>query len=798
MPASSRTVAVALPLPVRKEFSYSIPDGMPAPAPGARVRVPFGERVLTGIVTGGAPESERALRDVLEVLDAEPVCPAELLASAQRVAHRFFVSTGEVLKSALPARLARSRAARYELTDAGARAGAVGAERDVLEMLARGTVRRASELSAAGRTDTLRALERKGWIRVAPHQPPRVRSFESVYRLAPLDPAERDRLLARRRRGREVVAFLARVGREATGDEIRNETGAGAAILKNLVSRSILTREHRPRSLDPTAIVAGPARDFLLTGEQQSALGSIVEAVNQRRYLPALLQGVTGSGKTEVYLRAIAAALAAGRGAIWLVPEIALTPVFASELSRQFGDGAALMHSALSAGQRTEAWDRIRSGRARVVIGPRSAVFAPLPDPGLILVDEEHDSSYKQRESPRYDAREVAAIRARASRAVLLFGSATPSMEAYHAAETGRVLRLRLSARVVDRPLPQVEIVDLKHEPFRPEEKGVPLFSRPLLERLREVFRRGEQAILLQPRRGYAPILLCRDCGYDFRCDRCSVSRTVHARGRALVCHYCGSRIAAPARCPECGGGLLEPVGAGTERVAERFAEAFPGVTFGLLDRDSARRLGAENVVRDMLSGRIQCLIGTQMVAKGHDFPNVTAVGVLSADTILNFPDFRAAERTFQLVAQVAGRAGRGEKAGTVHVQTFHPKHPAIVRAADHDVDGFATAELGFRRAFFYPPYSELAEILVTSSELAKAESAAREIGEALRKSSSRIRVSGPAPAPLERLLGRWRQQILVRAGNREAILESLEKSVSERPPAGVQVATDVDPQDLM
>jgi len=798
MPATSRAVAVALPLPVRKEFTYAVPAAMPLPPPGARVRVPFGERVLTGVVTGGAPKSERSLRDVLEVLDAEPVCPPELLATAQRVAHRFFASTGEVLKSALPARLARSGAARYELTDAGAGADATGAERDVLGTLANGAVRSASELSAAGRTDTLRALERKGWIRVASPLAPRVRSFETVYRLAPLDSVERDRQVSRSRRGRQVVAFLARLGREATGAEVRDETGAGAGVLKNLVSRGVLTRTQRPRPSEAPSIASSHARDFVLTGEQQSALRSIVEAVDGRRYLPALLQGVTGSGKTEVYLRAIAAALAAGRGAIWLVPEIALTPVFASELSRKFGDGAALMHSALSAGQRAEAWDRIRSGGARVVIGPRSAVFAPISDPGLILVDEEQDSSYKQRESPRYDAREVAAIRARASRAVLLFGSATPSMEAYHAAESGRVLRLRLSARVVDRPLPQVEIVDLKREPFRPDEKGVPLFSRPLLERLREVFLRGEQAILLQPRRGYAPILLCRDCGYDFRCDRCSVSRTVHARGRTLVCHYCGSRIAAPARCPECAGGLLEPVGAGTERVAERFAEAFPGVPFALLDRDSARRYGAESVVRDMLSGRIQCLIGTQMVAKGHDFPNVTAVGVLSADTILNFPDFRAAERTFQLVAQVAGRAGRGDKPGTVHVQTFHPKHPAIARAAEHDVDGFAAAELSFRRAFFYPPYSELAEILVTSNERPKAERAAREIGEALGKSSSRIRVSGPAPAPLERLLGRWRQQILVRAENREAILESLEKSIPERPPSGAQIATDVDPQDLM
>ena len=289
-------------------------------------------------------------------------------------------------------------------------------------------------------------------------------------------------------------------------------------------------------------------------------------------------------------------------------------------------------------------------------------------------------------------------------------------MEAWHAAEAGRLERLVLPERIAGRPLPEVRIVDLRRQPARPDEKGVPLFSGALLERLEEVFARGEQAILLQPRRGFAPFLLCRECGEDFGCRRCSVSRTVHERGRRLVCHYCGERSPAPLRCPQCGGGVLEAVGAGTERVAERFAERFPGVPCAVLDRDTSRRRGGADAVVDAVrSGAVQCLIGTQMVAKGHDFPNVTAVGVLSADTLLNFPDFRAAEKTFQLLAQVAGRSGRGDARGTVHVQTFHPEHPAIRRAAVHDVDGFARAELEFRRAFFYPPFAELAAILVVS-----------------------------------------------------------------------------------
>ena len=463
---------------------------------------------------------------------------------------------------------------------------------------------------------------------------------------------------------------------------------------------------------------------------------------------------MTGSGKTEVYLRAISLALAAGRGAVWLVPEIALTPVFSRELRRQFGARAAVLHSAQSERERAREWDRVRSGEARAVIGPRSAAFAPVADPGLFVVDEEHDGSYKQRESPRYDARDVAAIRALAAGSALLFGSATPSMEAYQAARDGRLRLLRLTARVDDRPLPQVTLVDLKRERARPEEKGVPLFSAPLVARLSEVFSRGEQAILLQPRRGFAPFLLCRQCGHDFRCGRCSVSRTVHEKGRALICHYCGERVSRPIRCPDCGGAILEAIGAGTERVAERFAELFPGVSHVVLDRDSARRRGAGAVLDDVISGRASCLIGTQMVAKGHDFPGVTAVGVLSADTLLNFPDFRAAEKTFQLVAQVAGRAGRGDAPGTVHVQTFHPQHPAIRRAAGHDVDGFAAEELAFRRSFFYPPFAQLASVLISSPDREKAEGAAKGVGESLAGGGLGSPDFRPGPRPARTAAG--------------------------------------------
>ncbi len=794
----SRIVSVALPLPIRRNFSYRIPEPISVPEAGVRVRVPFGERILTGVVVGSGADDAQGLRDVLEVLDEEPVCPSDLLETAERVAQRFFTSTGEVLRSALPARLPAAGAAHYRLTERGALGKASGAEGQILELLAGGAPARVVDLAVSGRQEALRALEDRGWIRVVSGSARRPR-VEMGYAPVRVDPSERARRLGRSRRGADVLAFLEGVGRPATADEIENETGAGRAVLQDLRRRALLLAFEQPRRPDIAAVLPTSRRDVRLTPEQQAALDELTAAIGQRRYLPALLQGVTGSGKTEVYLRAIAAALEAGRAAVWLVPEIALTPVFARELSRQFGDRAAVLHSALSERERAAAWDRVRSGDARAVIGPRSAAFAPVSDPGLFVVDEEHDASYKQRESPRYDAREVVAIRARAAAAAVVFGSATPSMEAWHSAREGRLLLLPLRSRVDDRPLPDVAIVDLRREPFRADEKGVPLFSRPLLDRLRNVFSRGEQAILLQPRRGFAPRLLCRDCGFDFRCGRCSVSRTVHDRGVTLVCHYCGERSARPARCPDCGGALLEAVGAGTERVADRFAEAFPDVAYAVLDRDSARRRGgAAAVIDDVLTGRVSCLIGTQMVAKGHDFPNVTAVGVLSADTLLNFPDFRSAEKTFQLVAQVAGRAGRGDRPGTVHVQTFHPQHPAIRRAAAHDVDGFAGDELAFRRAFFYPPFCEMAQILVSSADRDRAEAAAARIGVDARRGPTGVRLSGPAPAPLERLQGRWRFQILLRAADRKALLAALEACVPERAPAGTQIATDVDPQDLM
>jgi primosomal protein N' (replication factor Y) len=796
-----KVVSVALGIPLRKTFSYLVPPEWESAArPGARVLVPFAERVLSGVIVCEEEPGNRELRAIAEVLEEAPSVSPELLESTRRLAERFFAPWGEMLRAALPARLASPERARYEITSAGAAALSFVEEGDrgLLETLLRkGRATRRDLLPAGATGDRLRELESRGFVRPVGAARGRRPRMERTYAPVNLDADSRAVAAGRSRKAGEALAWLNSLGRGVTAEEARC-AGFSAAVWKRLVEAGAVSVSEQQRRTPWPGLSGAPSTGWTLTGSQSEAVDRVTHAVRSRRFTPILLHGVTGSGKTEVYLRAIAAALADGRGAVWLVPEIALTPVFARSLAARFGDEAVVLHSSLSEGERSAGWAALREGRARVVIGPRSAVFAPLPDIGLFVVDEEHDSSYKQEESPRYDARDAAAVRAQAFGAAVILGSATPSLESEHAAREGRIERLRLPERVERRPLPEVVVVDLKDEPAIPQEKGHPLFSRALVSRLAETFSRGEQAILLVARRGYAPFLLCRMCGESFRCEACSVSRVVHRRDRALVCHYCGRRRPIPRCCETCGGQILEPIGAGTERAAERFAELFPGVAYAVLDADTARRRGgAAGVVAAMELGSVRALIGTQMVAKGHHFENVTALGILSADTLLNFPDFRSGEKTFQLIAQAAGRAGRGDRPGTVHVQTFRPQDPAIVAGARQDSDFFADRELVFRRTFFYPPFSELAAVEISSPDRERARDLSRVFAESLARQPDVV-VSEAAPAPLERLRGKWRFQVVLRSRSRRAILAALGSTVPETPPSGIHVAANVDPRNLM
>jgi primosomal protein N' (replication factor Y) len=521
-----------------------------------------------------------------------------------------------------------------------------------------------------------------------------------------------------------------------------------------------------------------------------------VSTLEKDEFQAFLLEGVTGSGKTEVYLRLVAAAAARGLQAIVLVPEIALTPALAGQLARNFGERVAVLHSSMAEGERLAAWQSARHGNVDVVAGPRSALWAPLPRLGVVVVDEEQDASYKQEEEPRYHARDLALTLGQRCRIPVVLASATASLEILALAAQGRVEILDLPERVAGGRLPQVEIVDLRGEPPEPGEHGQRFLSRRLRELLEQTAARGEQAILLVNRRGWAPVLLCRECGHQATCRDCSIPLTVHRRQRALMCHYCGFRREIPEACQRCGGEVLDHVGAGTEKIATRVRELLPNAAVDILDRDTARSPAQLLATLERFSaGETQVLVGTQMVSKGHHFPAVTLTGVINADNLLGFPDFRGAERTFHMLTQVAGRAGRGERLGTVVIQTYHPDHYALRAALTHDVRGFAEEELRYRKAFRYPPATRLALVRFESANESAAVAAAQAAARAVEPVPAGMRLVGPAPAPLVRLRGKWRVQLLLLAPARPPLRDALAAITALPIPRTVHRVIDVDPQ---
>lgn len=541
---------------------------------------------------------------------------------------------------------------------------------------------------------------------------------------------------------------------------------------------------------------AGPP----LTPPQAQAFSVLAAALSRGGYAPFLLFGATGSGKTEVYFRAAREALDRGRSVLYLVPEIGLTPLLLAQVERRFPGAAALLHSGLTRRERHATWESVRQGHKRLVVGTRSAVFAPLADLGLIVVDEEQDGSYKQEEMPRYNGRDMAIVRGRATGAVVLLGSATPSLESFQHARSARYRLLRLGGRVLERPLPSVRMVDMRLEYERAGE--ITPLSVDLVLALRACVERGEQALVLRNRRGWAAALLCPTCGDRVTCSRCSIAMTWHRKAGRLRCHYCMAEERFPESCPSCGALQLEPVGEGTEKIEEQIQEAVPAATVERMDRDTLRKQGAHATLLGRFArGEIDVLVGTQMIAKGHDFPAVTLVGVLSADQTLGMPDFRAGERTFQLLTQVAGRAGRGERPGTVVIQAFDPEHPLLRQAATQDYEAFFDREIRYRRALAYPPLSALVKIVVADKEEYNARHWATLVGEALRREGGeRLRIGGPGPAPIERLKGRWRHQILVRTVGRRHLIAAVDRALeaTEGKVPRRAIAVDVDPYSML
>ncbi|MEM7352310.1 MAG: primosomal protein N' [Acidobacteriota bacterium] len=797
---------VAVPAPL-DALTYSVPAALSGVAPGSRVKVPLGQRTLVGVVLAlrDEPPEGFATRDLLEALDVEPVLDHEMLDLARFVANYYMAPIGEAVRAMIPGDLPPWGNRRVSLTDAGAIAPPKSPpEARLVEILLAQPRARLAEIQKQFEFPDLAGLisrlQKRG--RVSVEEPDR-RGTRYV-KAVELRPGELEDQLAacgRSPLGRAVVEYLRALGRPATLREITSAVDCGVGVVRRLTSLGLLREFTQPERLSLARHRLGEGQQdapLILRPDQQQAVDCLVEGLQSARYTPFLLRGVTGSGKTEVYLRAADECLRLGRSVILMVPEIALVPALASACRRRFGSKLAILHSNLGASERQQEWERLRRGEARVVLGPRSALLSPIDAPGLIVIDEEHESSYKQDKVPRYNGRDLALVRARNHNATVLLVSATPSLESRHNRELGKLGGLELTQRVGHGQLPEGILVDLRQEKVRLR-PGEVHFSERLKDEIREAITGGDQVILLRNRRGYSPVLLCRACGENFLCEDCGLPLTYHRREGRLICHYCDHNQPVPTICPECSQAALEPIGAGTERVEEQFRELFPEVSVDVLDADATRRAGGAAAVLERFSnGHTQVLIGTQMVAKGHHFPRVSLAAVLFADTYLAFPDFRAVERTYAMLTQLAGRAGRGEQPGKVVIQTYHPHHYAIRAALENDDALFVGEEMRFRRAFHYPPFSRMIQLLAQHKQRQRVETGLRETARHLlaHPLAADIRITGPALAPLERLRGKWRFQLLLRGSSGTRLRRLVSEVLTQHPNQDLTV--DVDPYDLM
>ncbi len=802
---------VAVPVPLDAHYTYRI-DPLHPPPLGGRVIVPFRSEKLIGIVTrlhDDPPPVEA--KAVERVLDDESVLSPELLDLARWISQYYLSPLGEVLRTMLPLVAEVRKQWLYRIAQAGERALADGAEQGTSRRTRKSPQEQAAEYAAlnylvggepAKRATLMRAtgasreliegMVRKKWMTREAIAAPR--DARRLQRIAVL--IEGARLPKLNDNQQALMAALAGAGGALAVDALRS-LPVPATTLGTLVRRELVRIEERLLAFHMSGMRTAT---FALDHQQQHALDAICGQLEAGGFQANLLYGVTGSGKTAVYIAAMKRALELDRSAILLVPEIGLTPATAAHLHAAFADEVAMLHSGLTPEERAEQWHRIRNGDARIIVGTRSAIFAPAVRLGLILVDEEHDSSYKQEENPRYHARDVAVMRAKLSGAPVVLGSATPSLESWHNAERGRYTLIEMPERVSQRPLPEVELIDMRQEFQQTGQEQ--LFSRRLVEETEAALARGEQAIVLLNRRGFSFVAMCRACGERLECENCAIALTHHKPvasddaqaggvanpGQRLECHYCGYRRTVPKACPKCGSEHLYFLGAGSQQGEQRLQEIFPHARIGRMDRDTVRsRHDMERLLTRLHSGEINLLVGTQMIAKGHDIHGVTLVGVVGADHALGMPDFRAAERVFQLLAQVSGRAGRGTLPGRVVVQTYHPEHYAIQCAQAHDFRGFTTKELKYRKWMHYPPYGVLANILVRSERMEEAAGWAAAMGRWFQSAElPGIRVLGPATAPIAKIKRVYRFHILIKAERREALSRALRAARSYADEAGI------------
>jgi primosomal protein N' (replication factor Y) len=811
---------IALPVPLDMVFTYRVPAEA-TPAVGGRVLVPFRQQRLTGIVVELHDRTPSLnTKAILSVLDVAPVFDEQLLRLGRWIADYYLAPLGEVFRTMLPLNAEFKRAVAYRITNEGRLAlhlaGMSGsparsrrtpeeqaAEFRVLDYLAaleaapgeavqvrEETLRSATRISKA----VLSGMVRKKWL--AREDVSTVRDATRTIKLAVLKSPD-GKLNDNQR---EIVETIAAAGGKLPVETL-NALNVPRTTLGTLVKRGLIEIAEEAAAFAVSRSKPRPSVEFDFSAAQKNALTRIREAADARRFSGVLLHGVTGSGKTAVYLGAMRAVLEAGRSAILLVPEIGLTPAVAADLHQIFGDEVAILHSALSDKERAQQWHRIKSGDARMVVGTRSAVFAPVSDLALLIVDEEHDSSYKQEETPRYHARDVAVVRAKMAHAVVVLGSATPSLESYFNAKKNKYALVELPDRVEQRPLPEVEIVDMRQE-FQ-DTGHEQVISRKLAAEIQERFERQEQVMVLLNRRGYSSVVLCRTCGKTLQCRNCAISMTHHKREHKMVCHYCGFTAPVPTTCAECGSEYVYFLGTGSEKLEELLHGMFPQARIARLDRDTVRgHEDFERTLNALSEGELDLLVGTQMIAKGHDIHGVTLVGVVGADSALGLPDFRAAERTFQLLTQVAGRAGRGQTPGKVILQTYFQDHYAVQYAARHDFTGFYEKELRFRSWMHYPPYSALANVLIRSDRLDDALQWSGTLGRWFDQNRHEgVRVLGPAAAPIMRLKRDYRYHFVLKSPSRQKLNATLRAmltySTSQKIPR-TQVIVDVDALWLM
>jgi primosomal protein N' (replication factor Y) (superfamily II helicase) len=804
--AMKEIVEVAVGLPVFKTFHYRIPEKMRDSLQiGMRVLIPFKGRKVTGfsidLLEQPPKEVEEKLREVEDLLDEAPLIDPQMLRFYRWISNYYLYPLGEVIKTGLPPGLQLKSELILSLTQSG------------LESLIRGSLEPIQEkvFKEIGRCEKVSlkkmlkhflgevsrsqifSWKRKGFLNIdAGIERREVKpKFEKMVQYQGGEPSQ-----PISKKQAEILKWVKEKG-EISYSELSKRFKSPSKPIQSLQSKGLLSlsRKEVCRNLSVRSELK-PYPKPEPTSDQEAMLSEILKGIHSKRFSPFLIYGVTGSGKTEIYLRAIEEVLIQGREAIVLVPEISLTPQLLSRFMDRFGENLALLHSGLGRGERYDQWRRIWRGEVKIAMGARSAIFAPFKNVGIIIVDEEHDPSYKQEEKLKYHARDVAVVRAKQIEATLLLGSATPSLESFYNAEKGKFHLLNLPERIEGKPLPRVELVDVK------KERG--LFSEKLRAALQKNIEDKKQSLLFLNRRGFANFILCPDCGHTFKCPNCSVTLTYHLRDRSLQCHYCDYRIQAPGDCPKCEGHRLQGMGIGTERLEQEIRSLFPGTQVGRMDRDTtSRRHSHLQILKRLESGSIDILVGTQMIVKGHDFPNVTFVGVVSADTSLHFPDFRSSERTFQLLTQVAGRAGRGEIFGEVVIQTFNPDHYSILRAKDHDYLGFYQEEIPFRRALGYPPFSRLINFRLVGNSEKRTKGMAEEmgrIGESLLKGGygKGIEILGPSTAPFAKMRGKFRWQMLAKAKSSQW-LHQFAKELASRMEVpligkGVHLDIDVDP----